>query len=145
MKTMKKLGLLLIVAAMLLALISCGKQDVAGSATVVVGETVYTVSLDEIEVTEGLFSLLEYLKQTQGLTYDATDSTYGKYIHSIGDLQPQGQQYISLYTSVESDFDTSAYCQKTECQGKQVATSGVGASSMKVEDGAVFLLTLASY
>lgn len=145
MKTMKKLGLLLIVAAMLLTLISCGTQDVAGSATVVVGEQVYTVPLDEVEVTEGLFSLLEYLKQTQGLTYDASESSYGKYINSIGELKPEGNQYISLFTSVEADFDTSAFCQKQECQGKQVATSGLGASSMRVEDGAVYLITLGSY
>lgn len=152
---MKKLtritALVLVMIMAILCAVSCSnEQDVSGKMTVVIGgekDTAYTVDLDKVEVKEGLMSVLAYLKDNQGLTYTATDAGYGAYLTAAGELKEDAASgtYLYIWTSVEKDFDTSAYASTHEYNGKTLTSAGVGASSMTIEDGAVIYIGTIKY
>jgi len=150
-KVGKILPLLLIIAMTALALTACfGGVDDSGSCTVVLvnGDDVQEYSVDLAKVTgdEGLFSVLEALNK-DGMPLVTADGAYGKELKSVGSLNPDAaaHEYICIYTSVESDFDTSAYFEEAEYKGTRLGTSGLGASSMKIVDGGIFYLAIKTW
>ena len=150
-KVRKILPLLLIFAMMALSLTAClGGVDDSGSCTVVLadGDEVqeYTVNLSSVTGDEGLFSVLEALNK-DGMPLVTATGAYGKELKSVGHLVPDAaaHEYICIYTSVQSDFDTSTWFNETEYKGTRLGTSGLGASSMKIVDGGVFYLTVKTY
>ena len=70
-----------------------------------------------------------------GIEYTAADG----FLYSVEDLSPDGTngEYIYIYTSVVSDFDTSANAEEIEYDGVTLVSSGVGAAEMTIEAGAV--------
>jgi len=158
MKSLKKLiALLLVITSALLLLASCGKSEVdnEGNMTVVIESSdgtykEYNVPLDKLEnYSEGLVGALEYLsrKKVDPLSLDMSDSTYGKYIHSIGAISedPAKGRYVIAYTSVEKDFSTYEGVNTIKYEGVTLKTSGVGISSMSVKKDSVILFRLETY
>jgi hypothetical protein len=123
--------------------VSCKKeQSVNGYCTVVLGneeETSYTVNLDKVTVDKGLISLLDYLKETEGLTYscDASD-----FLTAVGDVEQDvsSSTYIYIFTSVEKDQDVSEYKVTISYNDMSLVSSGVGAKDMTITDGAVIYI-----
>ncbi len=152
----KFLSALTVLVLILTALTSCfGGVASEGEALVVIENlngsfTEYTLALENIKnKDEGVAGLLEALSEQSEnpMSLDMQNSTYGKYVNAIGSLTPDGTagEYISIYTSVESDFDTSAYVKELSYKNKTLKTSGLGISSMKVPSGAVILFRIESY
>ncbi len=147
------LTLVLVLCMVFLPLIACKRtQNVSGYCTVVIAtepETVYKVDLDKVgEIKNGLMTVLDYLKDNEGLTYEMTESiSYGAYLTKILSLEAGagGNPYISLYTSVEKDFDTSGFGVEKDYKGTKIFTAGLGASSMTVQADAVYYIALESY
>jgi hypothetical protein len=105
---------LALIAALALCFVGCfTPADTEGTVTVVIGEEgnfdEYEISLSEVEITDGVLSLLIYLEENEGVELDYANSTYGAYINSIGSLSPNGLsgEFVGVYTSVEADFDVS--------------------------------------
>lgn len=150
-KTMVRLMATLLALLALFAFVGCDKtQDASGSCTVVVGEEpekVYEVSLDDVTVENGLMSVLEYLKEKKGLSYTSNDTGYGAYLTSVGALQEDSSTstYIFIYTSVEADFDVSAMATTKDYKGTTLTSAGVGASSMTIQDGAIYYIGTVKY
>ncbi|MCQ2414305.1 MAG: DUF4430 domain-containing protein [Clostridia bacterium] len=133
--------LVLVLSLVLTAFVGCGKQpapEVGATATVIVedGKT-YTVPLAEVNGSN-LFAVLDYLKEKQGLTYEAASG----FISAVDGLAQDAAagKYIYLYTSVEEDFDVSAYAMTKTVGDKTLTSSGVGAAEMHVTDGAVIYI-----
>ena len=153
----RRISALLLILALTLTMllgVSCNKGNVAdsGTATVVVAAatedgkaTEYKVNLADLKDQRGLMTVLDYLKEHNGLTYTAQDSEYGAFLTSVNDLKPEGNQYISLYTTVAADADVSEWATTIEYQGTTLTSSGVGASSMTIEDGAVIYICLLTF
>lgn len=127
-------------------------EESKGQCTVVIGadegnETVYTVDLGKVTLTNGLLSVIEYLNKEEGLVYTATDSGYGAYLTQVGDVKEDASkgEYIYIWTSVESDHDVSVYATTKEYNGKTLISSGVGASQMKIEDNSVIYIGVISW
>ena len=146
------LALALALTVTLFCLVSCGtgEIDAEGTVTVVIFDTEateYTVSLDSLSDGEGLIPLLDYLKAEEGVDYTATDAGYGAYLTSLGTLKENATEgkYLYVYTSVEADFDVSAYAKTVEYDGKTLTSSGVGISEMSLTDGAVIYFTYITY
>ena len=143
--------LLCIAATVFLPACIGGTPDTEGSVTVVVGKsdtyTEYTVRLDEVEITEGVLSLLKHLKETEGLELEYQDSIYGAYLTSAGNMEYDAAkgEYIAALTSVESDFDVSTMFFETDYKGVKLGLSGLGISSMQVKNGATYMITVATY
>lgn len=110
-------------------------------------ETVYTVDLTKIEKTNGVMSLLEYLKQNEGLEYSSQDSGYGSYLTGVGNLHEDAASgtYIYIWTSVEKDMDVSAYAIEKQYGEKRLVSSGVGASQMSLENGCIIYIGTIKY
>ena len=98
--------------------------------------TEYKVNLDKVEGSDGLLSVLAYLKAEKGLDYTEA----GGFLSAVGDLKQEGNRYIYLYTSVEEDFDVSEYKSTVEYKGQTLTSAGVGAKDMHVKDGAVIYI-----
>ena len=133
------LSVVLVVAMLLCALASCGENSKTGFATLVIGTeipTEYKVNLDKVEGSDGLLSVLAYLKAEKGLAYTEA----GGFLTAVGDLKQEGNRYIYLYTSVEEDFDVSEYKSTVEYKGQTLTSAGVGAKDMHVKDGAVIYI-----
>ena len=157
--SLKLTALLLALSLCALALASCSFESIFGfksifeegeTCTVVVAngeeETAYKVDLGKVEVKEGVFSVIDALKEAGALDYEATDSTYGKFINWIGEAKPAAMnEYVLVMTSVEADFDTSAWAKEIDYRGTKLCTSGLGTSSMTVEAGAIYYFTVDSY
>ena len=167
----KFLALLLVLTFVLLPFVGCGKKtepqnvittatqtgDGAGGnntpaklCTVVVAtepETVYQVDLNQVTVDNGLISVLEYLKENEGFTYETKDTGYGAFLTKVLTLDSASIEngFITLLTSVEKDFDVTSYAVEQTYNGTKIVTSGLGASSMTIEAGAVYYIALSSY
>ena len=162
--TNKIIALILVLAISLVFLASCAGGNVAssGTATVVI-ETgaegdekyqTYSVDLSKLQNrNEGALSLLEYIASLEGSTlyYNVQwGGGYGAYITAIGSLSPNPMsEYIAVYTSEEKDFavpDAYMPTVSTVAYGEMTLTySGVGISTMTINDGTVVLFRLQGF
>ena len=155
-KTFKLTFLTLALAIALIALFSCSSGNVAstGTATVVVekdGEfNAYEVNLLTVsDHNGGALALLEELKK-DGFAYEATSGEYGAYLTSIDGMTPNPTcEYISIYTSVESDFSVPTEYMPTvstvDYNGVPLTYSGVGISQMNIPNGAIILVRVEGF
>jgi hypothetical protein len=103
----------------------------------------YRVNLDKVTGTDGLLSVLEYLKETEGLAYTESAGM----LTEVGAIRqdPAAGKYVYIWTSVEKDFDMTVYA-STKTYGEATLTSsGVGAKDMTLADGAVIYIGLYSW
>lgn len=117
-------------------------EDTAGCVTLVIAgkeESVYTVSLDGLTIDKGLVSVLDALKAEGKLDYGITD-TFLDYVGDVKNDYAKGE-YVYIYTSVTKDQDVSEYKQTKSYNGKELVSSGVGATEMTIEDGALIYVT----
>ncbi len=148
-KLLRALSFALVLAVIFVSLVSCaGAVDPVGTATVVVSASEsdtreYSVPLSKVKGEEGAFSLLDYLKDKGELEYESENGPYGKKLTRVGSVVEDGARgkYIYIWTSVEGDFDTSAYKLTLEYKGTTLVSSGVGISSMSVPDGAIIYIS----
>ena len=131
--------------AMALTLGACNNEsDSSGEMTLVVaGDSItkYEVNLDDVEITEGLVSVLKYLEEKEGLEYEIA----GTYLNKVGEVENNAAnaaegKYLYIYTSVQSDIDVSQFASTVEYEGETLTSSGVGASEMRIEDGCVIYI-----
>ena len=110
---------------------------------------VYTVDLDKVEgeEEEGLIPVLDYLKENEGLEYEANDSTYGKFLTKVNAAEQNEaeNQYVYIYTSVEKDYDVSDYATTKDYEGLTLNSSGVGASDLTLTDDCVIYISTIKY
>lgn len=155
-KTLKLTSLTLALLIAILALFSCSSGNVAslGTATVVVekdGEfSAYEVNLLTVsDHNGGALALLEALEK-DGFSYRATSGEYGAYVTEIDGLSPAPTcEYISIYTSVESDFAVPTEYMPTvstvDYNGTALTYSGVGISQMNIPSGAIILFRVEGF
>ncbi len=141
-----------IITIMLSALSACtphGGDDGEGTVTVVIAaageEKEYKIELSAFSVTEGVFSLLSYLNEHEGIALEAQSGPYGKMLLRLGDIAPAENEYVKIFTSVSEDFDVSVYAESMTYRGTALMSTGVGASLMKVRAGAIYYFTLGSF
>ena len=152
---MKKLLTVILTLALLctlsLALFACTDPATPGDNTSTMtlvlldGDYVeeFTVDLDKLASSEqkskGLLAVLDYLKQTENLTYTA-DST--GFLTQVNEIKQEGNKYIYLYTSVAKDEDLTQYASSIEYKGKKYSNSGVGAKDMTIEKDCVIIISV---
>ena len=152
------IALILIVIMSISAFSACGQVVAEGTVTVVICDpdtdemTAYTVGLSKVEdKSEGALSIIRYLISEKNLSADIASGSYGAYINSIGSIVPDTtkNECIEIYTSVKKDFAVPSEWQPTvptvDYNGKTLSSSGLGISSMTVEDGTVILFKVSSY
>lgn len=148
-KILRGVCLILILCITALAAVSCRGEGAQGECRVVIAsspETVYTVNLSEIEITEGVYSVLKYLKESEGLEYAATESiATGAYLTDVEGLLLGNGRYPYVWTSVERDFDESGFFADVEFDGVVLKPSAVGISQMSLEDGAIIYIGYIEY
>lgn len=153
---MKKLTLIIVTIALLctlsLALFACTDPDTPDYAS---GDTMtlvllegdyveeFTVDLEKFaasaQKSEGLLAVLDYLKQTEDLTY-TTDAS--GLLTQVNEIKQEGNKYVYLYTSVAKDEDLTQYASSIEYKGKTYPDSGVGAKDMTIEKDCVIIISV---
>jgi hypothetical protein len=122
-------------------------QNVKGYCKVVLGDTnktEYEVNLDLVKIDNGLFSVLDHLKTTKGLTYACDASGFLTEVGGVKQDTTAGV-YVYLFTSVAKDQDVSQY-KSTQTYGDMTLVSaGVGAKDMTIENGAVIYIGTISW
>ncbi len=158
----KILSLALLLALTFIMLASCASNEnvaAEGAAKIVVQEgentyTVYEVDLAKLENrSEGVISLLEHIASQEGSTlyYNVQwGGGYGAYITSIGSINPNpAYEYIAIYTNERADFAVpNEYMPEVltlDYDSTTLTYTGVGLSSMHVNDGTVILFCLHSF
>ncbi len=140
-----KIVALITVIVMMLALSACNNDsDSAGEMTLVIaGDSItkYEVDLDDVEITEGLVSVLKHLNEEEGLEYEIS----GTYLNKVGEVENNAAnaaegKYLYIYTSVAEDIDVSQFAETVEYEGKTLTSSGVGATEMHIDDGCVIYI-----
>ncbi len=152
------LSLITLVAILVTALVSCdimgadNKVAAYGEATVVVelkdgSYETYKASLISVQnKKEGAKGVLEHLNQRDDkLHLVMEDSTYGAFVTEIGSIKQDGLrgEYIIVYTSLASDSYEGA--PSVNYNGTVLYQSGLGLSSMTVNDGTVILFRIETY
>lgn len=159
MKNFKKLAIVLMVLVLAASLVvgaaACAKKiGDKGTVSVVVapategGEaTEYVVDISKLKGKDGLMAVLAYLKEKEGLTYTEKASEYGAFLTQVNGLKQDESkgEYIYLYTSVAKDADTSAYATTVTYKDHTLTSSGVGSSSMTIEDGAIIYIGIVKW
>lgn len=155
-KQFKILALLLIVAMIAVVAVACTPDQPtvgdSGTVTIVVANpdadaTEYVVDLSKLNGQEGLMTVLDYLKENNGLTYTETNGAYGAYLTQVNNIKEDSTAgvYLYLYTSVAQDADVSEYAKTMDYKGITLTSSGVGSSSMHIADGAVIYIGTIKY
>ena len=144
----RPLALILALLFVAASFVGCQKapESQSGFCTVVLeGDpaTEYTVNLDNVTGDNGLLSVLDYLKETEGLTY----AENGGMLTEVGSVKENAAafQYVYIWTSVEKDFDVSEYASTKTYGERTLTSSGVGAKDMTITDGAVIYIGLFSW
>lgn len=90
-----------------------------------------------------LLDVLEFIQKEFDVTLELS---YG-FINKFDQLPSPGatNEYVYLYTSVEKDFDTSAWATTFDCDGTKVCTSAVGCAEMSVQKGCVIYIATIVY
>ncbi len=109
-----------------------------------VGEEKYkyfVITLNErtgLSEESSLLNVLEYLRDNSDVTLELNNG----FINKFDQLPHEGAQneYVYLYTSVEKDFDQSAYVTTYDCDGVIVKTSAVGCAEMSIQKGCVIYI-----
>ncbi len=135
------------------ALASCGalvtpggESDGSGVITIAVGgdsPVEYKVDIGNVDVRYGLISVLEYLRDEQGLDFKMSGTMIDR-VGVLGNNAERGE-YIYIYTSVPSDMDVSEYAETVEYKGQTLTSSGVGAGDMHIKDGAVIYIGIVKW
>ncbi len=142
-----------LIAVMLVAMFAftaCTDDKGKGDVTVVIARDgdykEYYVDASKVEG-DGALAALEYLKDNKGLNLVTENGSYGAYITEIGDLKPDSSknEFISIYTSVEKDFDVSEYATTVKYDGRTLTSSGLGITSMSVEEDAIIYFEIQSW
>lgn len=142
-KRLLSLLVVLIMCATAIALVACANPDtMVISATVLIGDEVFNIEKLECASNSTAEILLEYLVENNDLNLKYTESAYGKFITEIGSLIPQGSQWISFYTSVESDKDITEYATTIKHGDTTLYSAGVGVSSAKLVDNGLYAFKL---
>lgn len=141
MKKALKILALILTAAFIICASACGESESEGKITVVIGydePKEYEIDLSDVEITNGLFSVLDYLGSTESLTYEVN----GTMLVSVGDLKPDASkfEYIYIYTSNPTDFDVSDWATEMVYEGTTLVSSGFGAGDMSFTDGTVIYI-----
>ncbi len=157
MKTRKTLATALIIcmifALTIVGFVGC-KPDAPAQPvekiTVVVATatpTEYVVDMTKVDTKKGVVGVLDYLKETTTFTYEGSESQYGMFLTKVGALSPDASkiEFICIYTSVEKDKDVSEYAQTIDYKGVKLTTSGLGISSMNIENNATIYFCISSY
>lgn len=140
---MKKLLTIFLAIMVVFSLVACTPKQVdeEGIITVVVMQETpltYSVKLEDVDLSEGALSVLKYLNTEKGMPLEYSTSEYGAMINKIGGITADNKTgFISVFTSVEKDWDVTEYCQTREYEGVTVKSSAVGVSSMSVVKGMV--------
>ena len=148
---MKKLLSAILLIVLLFSLAACKPKTAAdgqGEVKIYVGDenaVVYTVELKDLTIDEGAMSVLKYLSEEKDVALAYADSGFGAYLTEFATLKPVGNQYIAVYTTCEKAYSTPPYESKKTVDGVTFTFSGVGLSSMTVEDGVCILLVVESY
>ena len=142
------LSLLLAIMLIALTFIACTKKETSesGFCTVVLEgnpSTEYVVNLDKVTGTNGLIAVLDYLKETEGLTYTESAGM----LTEVGSVKQDATsgKYVYIWTSVEKDFDLTQYASTKTYGDKTLTSSGVGAKDMTVTDGAIIYIGIYSW
>ena len=153
MKKHVKLTAILLILASLFLLVSCGGagEDPAPDATVTLvledridgSPNAYTVRLSDLSEGDGIIPLLAYVSDTYGLAFEMD----GTMISKIGAIENNADagEWIYVYTTVTEDVDVSEYRMTVEYQGMTITSSGVGATDMRLKDGAIIYIGLITF
>lgn len=121
------------------------------TVTLVIGEGEGQVVYADYKTTTGsLAAFMEELcKDTEKpLTFDATwTSPYGIFLNSVGSLVPAGGtgEYISILTSDTNYQDITGWATTKTYNGVTVKTATLGATSLPLKDGAVYMFVILVY
>lgn len=144
----RTLALLLALLLVAVTFVGCKQEEKSerGFCTVVLEAepaVEYRVNLDNVTGTNGLFAVLDYLKESEGLSYEENSGM----LTEVGDVKQDttAGKYVYIWTSVEKDFDVSAYASTQTYGDLTLTSSGVGAKDMTVTDGAVIYIGLYSW
>lgn len=147
-KFTRTLSLLLALILVCLAFVGCSREEKSesGFCTIVLeGDpaTEYIVNLDKVTLDKGLLSLLDYLKETESLTYAESAGM----LTEVGSVKQDATagKYVYIWTSVEKDFDLTQYASTKTYGDKTLTSSGVGAKDMTVTDGAIIYIGIYSW
>ena len=149
MRKVTKIILAIILAVATCFCMACTPNPFEGKYTIVINangnDSVYAIDSEA----QGVYTLADallYLRDNEGVVYEYSDSTYGVYISRLGDICPVGySQWVSVYTSVESDKDVSEHAESIQYEGHTLYSSGFGVSSMSLEEGCIIYFTLGIY
>ena len=122
--------------------------EIPAYMTVYLGtDSTFIVALDDVDASKGLDGVLDYLKETQELDLVYSESDYGRYYTKIGYLAPDADasEYISIYTSVESDQGDWDGVTSKEFGTYTLTQSAVGSSSMTIQNDCVIGLVVESF
>lgn len=108
--------------------------------------TVMSVKIEDLEDAT-VITMFNYLKENEDLHLVSGDGEWGAYVDEIGNIKNDSAagSYLYFYTTVESDFDTSAYVQTIKVGGHDLTSSGVGVGEMKLESKCIIYVGLITY
>ena len=106
----------------------------------------YTVDISLLDGQLNGEAAVMQLVGNHGVSITWEESSYGKYINSIGCVQPtEANEFVQIFTSVEKDKGVDAYAVTIDYKGTSLTTSRFGITGMSVEKDCIILIRVGSY
>jgi len=162
MKQLQRLAIVLVVLVLATCVVigcaACTQDktylDTKGTAVILVkaaedgaAPQKYEVNLAKVSGDEGLVSVLDYLKKTKDLAYTMESSEFGAFLTQVNSIAQDATkgEYLYVYTTVQEDYDVSAYASNVTVDGITFTNSGVGASTMHIKDGSTIYIGIVKW
>lgn len=140
------LTLFIVTVTSVFCFVACtDEKDATGTLTVVIATgdnpVEFNVDIADVEGENGLFSVLEYLRENKKITFKYSGTDSSAYLTEINDfVNGTDNKWIYIYTNVEKDFAVSKYKTEIEYKGQKLTSSGAGVSQMTIEEGALIYI-----
>lgn len=128
--------------ALLFSFSACAqKNEIFKTITLIIGEGENQMVFESYEtLAENLSGVLEELKAKGKITYTVSESAYGEYIKAINSYEGGESSYLCLLSTVEEQQDITSYAIKRTVSGREYVSVNYGISSLKIIDGAGYLI-----
>ena len=149
----------ILVLALSFVLVGCDKLKDAGKPEAEIGYKAVALIIGRGDAynivvvktqAEYMTELLNELKASEKITYESTQRSYGTYVTSLNNIQPQGEnEWVAVYHDIDDvtlRADLGEWpMPNANYGGHEYYSSSVGVDLLPILDGHVYYFTLGSY
>lgn len=135
--------ILIFILSLSLIFVGCDKNEGEKTITLVIGEGDTQKVFKNYKTNSSfLLGMLDELKESEEITYTATESIYGAYLTEINGTVATGENYICILTTLTEYQNSTNWKIEKTFEDKTYVSAILGVSDLNIVDGAGYMIVL---